>query len=179
MNFASLSREVGVSVNTIRSWTTTLERSYHILLLSPYYRSLGKRLVKTPKVYFLDSGLQSYLTGWSDPQSAARSPLAGQLFENWVVSNIVRSYRHRGLRERLYFWRTRTGQEVDLWAEDAGVVSVAEVKLTSRLEAGLFRPLDDLDPSPFRFGKSILFSLARDVVEYAPQTWRVPVHFIN
>ncbi len=179
INYSSLAREVGVSVNTTREWTTILERSFHIYLLYPYYRSLSKRLVKTPKIYFLDSGLQAYLTGWSNPEQALRGPLAGQLFENWVVSNLVRSYRQRGHRESLYFWRTRTGQELDLWSESAGVIAAAEMKLSERADSAVFRALDALDPSPLRFGRRILFSVSRKLLEYAPGTWNVPVQFIN
>lgn len=179
INYSSLSRDVGVSVNTIREWTTILERSFHIYLLRPYYRSLDKRLVKTPKVYFLDSGLQAYLTGWSDPEQAWRGPLAGQFFENWVISNLIRSYRQRGRRENLYFWRTRTGQELDLWSENAGVISTAEVKITERGDRSLFSALDTLDPSPLRFGRRILFSVSRNLLEFSPETWNVPVQFIN
>jgi hypothetical protein len=179
INYSSVARDVGVSVNTIREWTTILERSFHIYLLHPYYRSLNKRLVKTPKIYFLDSGLQAYLTGWSDPEQALRGPLAGQLFENWVVSNLVRSYRQRGRRENLFFWRTRTGQELDLWSENTGVISAAEVKIAERSDSAVFHALDALDPSPLRFGRRILFSVSRNLLEYAPGTWNVPVQFIN
>jgi len=179
INYSGLARDIGVSVNTIREWTTILERSFHIYLLHPYYRSLNKRLVKTPKIYFLDSGLQAYLTGWSDPEQALRGPLAGQLFENWVVSNLVRSYRQRGRRENLYFWRTRTGQELDLWSESTGIITAAEVKLSERSDSAVFRALDSLDPSPLRFGQRVLFSISQNLLEYAPRTWNVPVHFIN
>ena len=179
INYSGLARDIGVSVNTIREWTTILERSFHIYLLHPYYRSLNKRLVKTPKIYFLDSGLQAYLTGWSDPEQALRGPLAGQLFENWVVSNLVRSYRQRGRRENLYFWRTRTGQELDLWSESTGIITAAEVKLSERSDSAVFRALDSLDPSPLRFGRRVLFSISQNLLEYAPRTWNVPVHFIN
>jgi predicted AAA+ superfamily ATPase len=179
INSSSVARDIGVSVNTIREWTTILERSFHICLLHPYYRSLNKRLVKTPKIYFLDSGLQAYLTGWSDAEQALRGPLAGQLFENWVVSNLVRSYRQRGRLENLFFWRTRTGQELDLWSENAGVISTAEIKMAERGDSGVFRALDALDPSPLRFGRRILFSVSRNLLEYTPGTWNVPVQFIN
>jgi predicted AAA+ superfamily ATPase len=179
VNFSQLAREAGVSVNAIRQWTAILEKSYHVCLLQPYYRSLSKRLVKTPKVYFLDSGLHAYLTGWSEPEQASHGPLAGQLFENWVVSTLVKSYRHRGLRENLFFWRTRTGQELDLWSEAAGVITAAEVKLSARNDDRAFGLLDGIDPSPFRFGRRLLLTLSRNLLEYAPGTWNIPIRYIN
>ena len=179
LNFSALSREVGVSVNTIKEWTTILQRSYHIMLLSPFYRSFAKRLMRTPKIYFLDSGLHAYLTGWHEPEQALRGPLAGHLFENWVVSNIVRSFLHRGQRNELYFWRTRTGQELDLWYESAGRIVTAEIRLSARLDTTPFRFLDGIDPSPFAFGKRILFTLSREILRFGNDMWNVPVHYIN
>ena len=179
VNFTELSRDAGVSSNAIRQWTTILQKSYHVCLLQPYYRSLSKRLVKTPKVYFLDSGLHAFLTGWSEPEQAMRGPLAGQIFENWVVSTLIKSYRHRGLRENLYFWRTRTGQKLDLWSEAAGVITAAEVKLSARNDERVFGLLDGIDPSPHRFGRRLLLTLSRDMLEYSPGTWNVPVSYIN
>ena len=179
LNFSELSREAGVSVNTIKEWATILQRSFHIILLAPYYRSLTKRLVRTPKIYFLDSGLHSYLTGWHEPEQAILGPLAGQLFENWVVSNIVRSFRHRGQRENIYFWRTRTGQELDLWYESAGKISTAEIKLSARLDPSPFRYLGSIDPAPYTFGNKILFTLSREIVKFGSNTWNIPTHYIN
>jgi predicted AAA+ superfamily ATPase len=90
VNYADIARDVGVSVMTIREWLTILERSFHVVTIAPYYRSFSKRLVKTPKVYFLDSGLHAWLTGWNDPDTALSGPLADSLFENWVVGLLVR-----------------------------------------------------------------------------------------
>lgn len=179
LNFSELSREVGASVNTIKEWTAILQRSFHVLLLAPFYRSFTKRLVRTPKVYFLDSGLHAYLTGWHEPEQALRGPLSGQLFENWVVSNIVRSFRHRGQRDTIYFWRTRTGQELDLWYEAAGEISTAEIRLSARLDPNPFRYLSGIDPTPLAFGRRILFTLSRELVKFGPNMWNVPVHYIN
>jgi hypothetical protein len=179
VNMSSMAREVGVSVNTIKGWMTILERTYQVYTLHPYYRSLAKRLVKTPKVYFTDAGLQAYLTGWHDPEQALRGPLAGQMFENWVVANVLRSYRHRGVRERLSFWRTRTGGEIDLWAEADGGITASEVKLTGRLDTAPFRPLDNIDPAPMRFGRRVLICMADRLLEFAPGTWALPARYLN
>jgi predicted AAA+ superfamily ATPase len=179
LNLSELSRDAGVSVNTIKEWVAILQRSFHIILLAPFFRSFAKRLVRTPKVYFLDSGLHAYLTGWHEPEQTMQGPLAGQLFENWVVSNILRSFRHRGQQDDVFFWRTRTGQELDLWYESAGKVSMAEIRLSARLDPSPFRFLKHIDPAPAAFGRRILFTLSRELVEFKPGIWNVPVHFIN
>ena len=184
VNYAGLAREVGVSAMTIRAWTTILERSFHILTVPPYYRSLSKRLVKTPKVYFLDSGLHAWLTGWHDPETALDGPMAGQLLENWVVGLIVRSAWHRGEDTSIYFWRTSTGQEVDIWHEQAGRIATAEVKLRAggrihELAREAFRPLAVIDPSPYKWGRKHLITLGDRILPLDHETWQVPVQYIS
>lgn len=110
---------------------------------------------------------------------ALRGPLAGQLFENWVVSNVVRSFRQRGERETPYFWRTRTGQEIDLWCEAAGRITTAEIGLSARPDSTPFRPLGQIDSSPSSFGRRVLFTLSRDLVQFEPETWNIPASYIN
>lgn len=131
MNMASLASDLGVSIPTVKGWLTLLERSGQVLMLRPYSGSLSKRLIRTPKVYFLDTGLAAHLLRWKDVETALAGPMAGQLFENWAVSEIVKSYRHRGQEPGLYFWRTKEGQEFDLLYEAGGRRHLAEIKLSS------------------------------------------------
>jgi hypothetical protein len=133
MNMAKISSELGVSIPTVKEWLAVLERSDQIFVLPPYSGSISKRLVRTPKVYFLDSGLAAHLLRWQDVETALAGPMAGQLFENWAVSEIVKSYRHRGARPDLYFWRTKEGQEFDLLYEAGGKKHLAEIKLSSAI----------------------------------------------
>jgi len=184
VNCADIARDVGVSAMTIREWLTILERSFHVITIAPYYRSFSKRLVKTPKVYFLDSGLHAWLTGWNDPDTALSGPLAGSLFENWVVGLLVRGSWHRGTDHGLSFWRTSTGQEVDIWRETAGRIDTAEVKLRAGGEIAsvarrAFRPLDSINPRPFVWGRRLLFTLGDRILPLDPQTWQLPVQYIG
>lgn len=131
LNMATLASDVGVSQPTIKSWITVLERSYQIYMLRPYYSGYTKRIVKTPKVYFLDTGLLAHLLGIYDAVSAARGAISGLLFETWVVSEIIKSYWHRGLDPNIYFWRVRDGAEVDLVHEEGGSLFPAEIKMSA------------------------------------------------
>lgn len=131
LNMANLANDIGVSIPTIKSWVATLERSYQIYLLYPYYRNFNKRLIKTPKIYFYDTGLAAHLLKWHDTETALAGSMAGNLFENWVVSEIVKSYWHRGQDPRLYFWRTRDGLEIDLLHDANNKLYPAEIKLAS------------------------------------------------
>jgi uncharacterized protein len=183
LNFTELSKEVGVSVNTIRAWTEILERSFHVFILPPFFRSFSKRLVKTPKIYFLDSGLHAYLTGWQDPETALRGPLAGQMVENWVLGLLVRSYWHRGLDPRLAFWRTSTGAEIDFLHDSGMEISFAEVELAAsdmkKTAERQFRSLDSLDTAPFTKGGKYLIALGDTPLPLGPGLWHIPANYID
>ena len=131
VNFNELSREIGVTLNTIKAWVSVLEASYQILVIRPYFANIGKRLVKTPKVYFLDTGTLCYLTRLKDPEHAASGPLGGAILETAVLSEIFKTFKHQGLEPHLYFWRTSAGSEVDIIVEVANGLVPIEVKLTS------------------------------------------------
>jgi len=154
VNLASLAVDVGVSVPTIRSWMTALERSFQIILLPPYYRNIGKRSLKTPKVYFLDMGLVCYFLKLSGVQDAITSHLSGPLFENWVVTEIMKSYWFRGKYPGLYFWRTKDGDEIDLLYESAGKLYPTEIKLSSSPKREMFDTFEKLAAkSGFQLGR--------------------------
>jgi uncharacterized protein len=131
LNLTDLARDLGVAVNTAKAWLSVLEATYQVMVLRPYFANLNKRLVKTPKVYFLDVGMLCYLTGLRDPGHAAAGPLAGAIMETAVLSEIVKSLNHRGIDPQVYFWRTSTGTEVDFVVETGGKLVPIEVKLSS------------------------------------------------
>ena len=133
LNLSDLSREIGVSVNTAKAWISILEASFQIFILRPYYANIGKRLVKSPKVYFMDTGLLCYLVGLRDVEHAASGPMGGAIFENLVVSEFFKIFMHRGEEPALYYWRTTAGSEVDLVIETQGNLVPLEVKLSETL----------------------------------------------
>jgi predicted AAA+ superfamily ATPase len=131
LNLSEMARELGIAVNTAKAWLSVLEAGFQIIVLRPYFANLGKRLVKTPKVYFTDTGTLSYLVGLRDPEHAAVGPMAGAIFETAVLLEIVKTLWHRGERPALYFWRTATGTEVDLIVDTGGRLIPIEVKLSA------------------------------------------------
>lgn len=131
LNLTDLARDLGVAVNTAKAWLSVLEATYQIMVLRPYFANLNKRLVKTPKVYWMDVGMLCYLTGLKDPEHAASGPLAGAIMETAVLSEIVKSLTHRGIDPQVYFWRTSPGTEVDFVVETGGKLVPVEVKLSS------------------------------------------------
>jgi predicted AAA+ superfamily ATPase len=136
LNLSELARDVGVSVSTAKDWLSILEASFQIFILRPYFVNIGKRLVKSPKVYFMDTGLLCYLVGLQDAQHASAGPMGGAIFENLVAIELYKTIVHRGEEPVLYFWRTASGTEVDFIVETQGKLVPLEVKLsaTPRLE---------------------------------------------
>ncbi len=126
-----MSRDLGVAVNTIKAWLSVLEATYQVIVLRPYFANVGKRLVKTPKVYFTDVGTLCYLAGLRDPEHAASGPMGGAIMETAVLSEVVRTLTHRGMEPQTYFWRTAAGTEVDLVVELGGKLVPMEVKLSA------------------------------------------------
>jgi len=130
LNLSDLARDIGVSVPTAKRWLSVLEAGYQVFLLYPFYQSLGKRLVKSPKMYFNDTALASYLLGLHDKESLINSPSFGHLFETMVVTDVRKRFLHGGEMPSMYYLRTRDGLEVDLVLEFGQKLSLFEIKGT-------------------------------------------------
>jgi uncharacterized protein len=141
MNLASLAADTVVSAATVRGWLSILQTSYLITLLPPYHVNLGKRLVKSPKLYFLDVGLAAHLIGIEDSGQIATHPLRGALFETLVVGEFLKARFNRGLPADLYFWRDNHGQEVDLLRQNGVKVDGIEIKASATVSSSLMRGL--------------------------------------
>jgi len=128
LNLSQLARDVGLSVNTAKDWLSILEASFQVFILRPYYANIGKRLVKSPKVYFTDTGLLCYLVGLRDIEHAMAGPMGGAIFENFVVAELMKIFFHRGEEPNLYFWRTAEGSEVDIIVDTQGQLIPIEIK---------------------------------------------------
>lgn len=131
LNLSEMARDLGIAVNTAKGWLSVLEATFQVTILRPYFANVGKRLVKTPKVYFTDVGTLCYLTGLKDPEHAASGPMAGAIFETAVLAEIVKTLVHRAQEPQVHFWRTAAGAEVDIVLESAGRLIPVEVKLTA------------------------------------------------
>jgi len=173
LNYSTISRDVGVSVNTVKRWVSVLEACRIIYLLPAYYRNLGQRLVKAPKVYFLDSGLVCYLTGLSDRRHLLDGPMAGALFENLCVQEALKCALSKGTAPRMSYLRTQNGFEVDLIIEaDGGSLYPFEFKLSGTPKRSMAKSLErfitELEPKNSKagtvvsIGKSVL-PLTRNV----------------
>jgi predicted AAA+ superfamily ATPase len=131
LNITDLARDLGVAVNTAKAWLSVLEATYQVTVLRPYYANVGKRLVKTPKVYFTDVGTLCYFAGLKDPAHAASGPMGGAIMETAVLSEIIKTLTHRGIDPQVYFWRTVAGTEVDIVVDAGAKLVPIEVKLSA------------------------------------------------
>ncbi len=128
LNLSEIARETGVSVPTARRWLSILETGYQVYLLYPYYRNIGKRLIKTPKIYFTDTALASYLLGIHDRETLLNSPNFGNLFETLIVTDVLKRFIHSGEMPAMYYLRTMDGLEVDLVIELGQRLHLFEIK---------------------------------------------------
>lgn len=143
LNMSSLASDCGVSHGTVRAWISVLEAGYVVFLLQPHHQNFGKRLVKTPKLYFVDTGLAAFLLGIRDPEHLSIHSARGALFENFVISELLKRRYNQGLPSNLYFWRNNTGDEVDVLIEQGDKLLPVEIKsgqtFTTDFLAGLHK----------------------------------------
>lgn len=128
LNLSSIGNEIGIDSKTVRSWISILEASFIIFLLPPYYKNYNKRIVKQNKLYFYDTGIISSLMGLNESEQLANFYLKGNLFENFVISEIMKQMHHNGIRPNLFFWRDNTGNEIDLIIDKGTYINAVEIK---------------------------------------------------
>ncbi len=131
LNKSDLARDAGISPTTAENWLSILRASGIIYIMEPYYRNITKRLIKSPKLYFLDTGLCAYLTGWHNWETLEAGALSGAILETWVVSEIIKNFNNNGVPANFYYLRTKDGNEIDLLIELNGVIYPLEIKKTT------------------------------------------------
>jgi predicted AAA+ superfamily ATPase len=136
LNMSELSRDVGVSVPTVKKWLSILETSFQIFLLPPHFNNFGKRIIKSPKLYFIDTGIATFLLGLHSPEPLLQGPMKGPLFETMVVAEWIKAFYNRGERPELYYWRSKAGIEVDLIIDRNARLYPIEIKATSTIMPG-------------------------------------------
>lgn len=148
VNLASLARDVGITAPTAERWLSVLVASNIVYLLQPYSNNVMKRAIKTPKLYFLDTGLAAYLTRWSSPEVLKSGAMAGAFFESFVVSEIIKSYYNAGISDPpIYFYRDKDMNEIDLLIENNGTLHPIEIKKHAdpqKSDAKAFRLIDSI-----------------------------------
>lgn len=142
VNLQSLANDAGISHTTARTWITLLEAGYILFLLKPWYRNISRRLIKSPKIYFYDVGLASYLLGMENENHVSRDPLRGSLFENLVLTEVLKYRFNRGRKDAVTFYRDSRGNEVDLILESGRDAFPLEVKASATIAGDFFKGLE-------------------------------------
>jgi predicted AAA+ superfamily ATPase len=131
LNYRDMARDVQISEPTAKKWLSILVTSGLVYLLPPFSMNVEKRVVKTPKLYFLDTGLAAYLTKWTSPDVLRQGAAAGHFFETFVISEILKSYYNTGMEPALFYYRDKDGKEIDLLLMENGALYPLEIKMTA------------------------------------------------
>lgn len=141
LSYSGLASDCGVSVDTARRWISLLQTSFIVFMLQPHHRNFNKRVTKSPKLYFHDTGVLCWLLGIRESAQIVPHPLRGPIFENYVVAEIAKAYLHHRRPAPLSFWRDRTGHEIDLVIEEGGQLFPVEIKSSQTLSADMLEGL--------------------------------------
>ena len=163
VSYDDLARDAGVAAATAKNWLSLLEDAFLIRLLSPYFTNRTRRMIKSPKLYFLDAGLAAWLGGWRRAEEARLGPMGGALFETHVLAEVIKRFCHRAREVDIHFWRTRDGQEIDFLIESDGRTWPVEVKLGSPRYDRL-APLERIAESSWQDGQVVSLAAAAEPV---------------
>lgn len=178
LNYKALADDADIDQPTAKNWVNILETLGIIFLLHPYSNNVLKRTIKTPKVYFYDTGLVCYLTRWSSPEVAESGAMSGALLENFAVSEIMKGYQNAGLEPYLYFYRDRDAKEIDVILEGDGKLCPLEIKKTAMPDKRLTRIFGVIDKSPLCLGTGAVLCMAEKFSAIDKDNLIVPVWMI-
>lgn len=178
LNYKAIADDADIDMPTAKAWVNILETLGIIFLLHPYSNNVLKRTIKTPKVYFYDTGLVCYLTKWSSPKVAESGAMNGALLENFVVSEIMKSYQNAGLEPYLYFYRDRDSKEIDVIIEGDGKLCPLEIKKTATPDKRIIRAFGVIDKSPLQIGTGAVLCMAEQFGAFDRDNLIVPIWMI-
>ena len=178
LNVSELARDAELNQKQVKDWLGILETLGIIFYLYPYSNNLLKRLVRTPKVYFYDTGLVAYLTKWSSPETLASGAMSGAILENYVVSEIRKSYLNHGKEAFIYYYRDKDAKEIDLVLEQDGELHPIEIKKSANPASEILRVFPVLDKSSLKRGNGAVICLKTDLSAFNKENYIVPVWMI-
>lgn len=178
LNYKALADDADIDVQTSKAWVDILETLGIIFLLHPYSNNVLKRTIKTPKVYFYDTGLVCYLTKWSSPEVAESGAMSGALLENFTVSEIMKGYQNAGREPYLYFYRDRDAKEIDVIMEGDGKLCPLEIKKTATPDKRIVKTFHVIDKSPLQLGTGAVLCMADQFGAFDRDNLIVPIWMI-
>ena len=178
VNFTALAEDADIDIQTAKSWLNILETLGIVFLLHPYSNNVLKRTIRTPKLYFYDTGLVCYLTRWSSAEVVESGAMSGALLENFTVSELMKSYQNTGLSPYLYFYRDRDAKEIDVILEGNGKLHPLEIKKTATPDRRIVRMFDIIEKSPLTRGTGAVLCMAQEFSAFDRDDLIVPIWMI-
>ena len=178
LNLSDLARDADVSVNTAKSWLSILQANLQVYLLRSYHSNLTKRLVKAPKLYFLDTGLCAYLTEWSSPETLEAGAMSGAIFETYIFSEILKSWWHRAFSPELYYYHDIDGTEIDMLFMQNRILYPVEIKKSGTASRDWLRAFSVLDRLKARVGEGGVVCLCDQVIPLTEICCAIPAGLI-
>ncbi len=178
LNYKTIADNCDIDQTTAKSWLRILETLGIIFYLHPFSSNVLKRTVKTPKLYFYDTGLVCYLTKWSDAETLMNGAISGALLENFTVSEIVKSYYNSGREPFVYYYRDKDTKEIDLVIEDSGKLYPIEIKKTATPDVRLTRVFNVIDKSPLQRGPGAILCTVEKLSAFNKDNLIVPIWMI-
>lgn len=178
VNYTSLAEDADIDIQTAKSWLDILETLGIVFLLHPYSNNVLKRTIRTPKLYFYDTGLVCYLTRWSSAEVAENGAMSGALLENFTVSELMKSYQNAGVSPYLYFYRDRDAKEIDVILEENGKLHPLEIKKTANPDKRIVRTFGAIEKSPLERGTGAVLCLAPALSAFDRENLIVPIWMI-
>lgn len=178
VNYKGIADDADIDQITVKSWLNIMETLGLIFYLHPYSNNVLKRTIKTPKMYFYDTGLVCYLTRWSSPETAMNGAMNGALLENYVVSELVKSYQCNGLEPYIYYYRDRDAKEIDVIIEKDGRLHPLEIKKTALPDKRLTNVFEVIDKSPLQRGTGAILCMAEKLSAFDKDNLIVPIRLV-
>ena len=178
VNYTALAEDADINIQSAKSWLNILETLGIVFLLHPYSNNVLKRTIRTPKLYFYDTGLVCYLTRWSSAEVAESGAMSGALLENFTVSELMKGYQNAGLSPYLYFYRDRDAKEIDVILEGNGKLYPLEIKKTATPDGRMVRTFDVIEKSPLTRGTGAVLCMAQEFSAFDRDDLIVPIWMI-
>ncbi len=174
LNYQDIARDLEIDGKTVKKWLAILEKSGIIKLLYPYYNNITKRIIKTPKLYFLDTGLCSHLTGWNSPEALEAGAMDGAILETYVFTEILKSYWHNGKTPEIYFYRDDDQKEIDFILEQNNTLYPIEVKKTT-LPQNITKQFNILNNLKKNIGTKCILCLTKEIKPITKDIFAIPI----
>ncbi len=178
LNLSDMAKDIGISTPTAKQWLSILITTGIVVLVEPFYNNRLKRMIKAPNIYFIDTGLCSYLTRWNNPESLEVGNMSGAIFETYVVSEIIKSYQNNGINAPINYYRDKDKKEIDIIIEQNQKLYPIEIKKSASPKKDAVKHFYVLEKSGFDVEKGAVICMVKDLIPLDEKNWLVPVWLI-